>query len=104
MCALSVYGASKPEPTKIQCFLERRYKRRYISKEISVHELLENQDRKLFSKVEQIQDHPLKNILPKKKVNRHDLRNKCSNFPKINTERFKNSYINRLIFKYNLAL
>ena len=27
-----------------------------------------------------------------------------SNFPKINTERFKNSYINRLIFKYNLAL
>ena len=46
----------------------------------------------------------MKSILPKKKINRYDLRNKCSNFPKINTERFKNSYINRLIFKYNLAL
>ena len=102
--ALSIYGASKPELTKIQCFLERCYKRRYISKEISVHELLENQDQKLFSQVEKTQDHPLKSILPKKKINRYDLRNKCSNFPKINTERFKNCYINRLIFKYTLAL
>ena len=24
-------------------------------------------------------------------------------FPKVNTDRFKNSYINHLIFKYNLA-
>ena len=58
-----------------------------------MHELLENQDRKIFSNVEQIQDHPLENILPKKKINRYDLRNECSNFPKINTERFRNSFI-----------
>ena len=69
-----------------------------------MHELLENQERKLFSKVEQIQDHPLKNLKPMRKINIYDLRNKSSNFPKINTERFKNSHINRLIFQYNLAL
>ena len=27
-----------------------------------------------------------------------------SQYPKVNTDRFKNSYINRLIFKYNLAM
>ena len=102
--ALSVYGASKPELTKIQCFMERCYKRKYVSKEIDMHELLEKQDWKLFSKVEQIQDHPLQNLLPKEEVNIYELKNKCVNFPKINTERYKNSFINRLIFKYNLAL
>ena len=44
-------------------FWERCYKRRYISKEISVHELLENQDRKLSSKGEETQDDPLQTIL-----------------------------------------
>ncbi|XP_028414886.1 uncharacterized protein LOC114537971 [Dendronephthya gigantea] len=102
--AVSVYGASKPELAKIEYFLRRCHKRKYISKEIRVQELLEKQDRKLFSKVRQIEQHPLRNLLPKKKVNRYELRNKFSNFPKINTDRFKNSYINRLIFKYNLVL
>ena len=54
----------------------RPNKCRYMSREISVHELLENQDKKLFSNVQPIQDHSLKNILPKKKINRYDLRNK----------------------------
>ena len=29
---------------------------------------------------------------------------KYSQYPKVKTDRFKNSYINRLIFKYNLAM
>jgi hypothetical protein len=63
--ALSVYGASKPELTTVQCFLERCYKRKYISKKIDVHELLEKQDRKTFSKVARLEQHPLRNLFPK---------------------------------------
>jgi hypothetical protein len=57
--ALSVYGASKPElTTTVQCFLERCHKRKYISKKIDVHKLLEKQDRKTFSKVARLEQHP----------------------------------------------
>ena len=37
------------------------------------------------------------------KVSTYKLRNRTSQYPKVNTDRFKNSYINRLIFKHNLA-
>ena len=47
---------------------------------------------------------PLRRLLPKKKVSTYNLRNRTSQYPKVNTDRFKNSYINRLIFKYNLAM
>jgi hypothetical protein len=59
-----VYGASKPELTTVQCFLERCHKRKYISKKIDVHELLEKQDRKTFSKVAQLEQH-LKELISK---------------------------------------
>ena len=48
--------------------------------------------------------HPLRGLLPKKKVSTCNLRNQTSQYPKVNTDRFKNSYVNRLIFKYNLAM
>ena len=48
--------------------------------------------------------HPLRGLLPKKKVSTYNLRNQTSQYPKVNTDRFKNSYVNRLIFKYNLAM
>ena len=48
--------------------------------------------------------HPLRGLLPKKKASTYNLRNRTSQYPKVNTDRFKNSYINRLIFKYNLAM
>ena len=102
--ALSEYGASKPELTTVQCFLERSHKRKYISKKIDVHELLEKQDRKTFSKVARLEQHPLRNLFPKYKKTKYELENRSSYKPKINTDRFKNSYINRLVLKYNLAL
>ena len=66
--------------------------------------LLEKQDRKVFRKVSGIDRHPLRGLLPKKKVSTYNLRNRTSQYPKVNTDTFKNSYINRLIFKYNLAM
>ena len=55
-------------------------------------------------KVSGIDRHPLRGLLPKKKVSTYNLRNQTSQYPKVNTDRFKNSYVNRLIFKYNLAM
>ena len=101
---LPVYGASEAELTAMQCFLDRCYKRKYTSKSFSIKHLLEKQDRKVFRKVSGIDRHPLRGLLPKKKESTYNLRNQTSQYPKVNTDRFKNSYINRLIFKYNLAM
>ena len=99
---LPVYGASEAELTAMQCFLDRCYKRKYTSKVFSIKHLVEKQVRKVFRKVSGIDRHPLRGLLPK--VSTYDLRNRTSQYPKVNTDRFKNSYINRLIFKYNLAM
>ena len=88
----------------MQCFLDRCYKRKYTSKSFSIKHLLEKQDRKVFRKASGIDRHPLRGLLPKKKVSTYNLRNRTSKYPKVNTDRFKNSYINRVIFKYNLAM
>ena len=101
---LPVYGASEVGLTAIQCLLDRRYKRKYTSKSFSIKNLLDKQDRKVFSKVSGIDRHPLRGLLPKKIVSTYNLRNQTSQYLKVNTDRFKNSYVNRLIFKYNLAM
>ena len=101
---LPVYGASEAELTAMQCFLDRCCKRKYTSKSFSIKHLLEKQDREVFPKVSGIDRHPLRGLLPKKKVSLYNLRNQTSIRKLINTDRFKNSYINRLIFKYNLAM
>ena len=101
---LPVYGASEAELTAMQCFLDRCYKRKYTSKSFSIKHLLKKQDRNVFRKVSGIDRHPVRGLLPKKKVSTYNLRNRTSQYPKVNTDRFKNSYINRLIFNYDLAM
>ena len=88
----------------MQCFLDRCYKRKYTFKSFSIKHLLEKLDRKVFHKVSGIDRHPLRGLLPKKKESTYNLRNQTSQYPKVNTDRFKKTYINRLIFKYNLAM
>ena len=48
--------------------------------------------------------HPLRAIMPKKKLTKYNLRKETSHHPKINTDRFKNTFVNRLVFKHNLVL
>ena len=43
-CALAVYGAAEPELTTAQQFLDRCYNRKYMSKKLSIYQLLEKQD------------------------------------------------------------
>ena len=65
---ISVYGASDSDFTVIQKFLDRCYKRHYISEKIiDVRELLQKTDIKLYNKRVLDKEHPLNTILPEKK-------------------------------------
>ena len=47
-------------------------------------------------------DCPLSMIIPKKKETKYNLRNRTVHHPKRNSERLKNVFVNRLVFKYNI--
>ena len=85
----------------MQSFLKRCYKRCYTSVSVNIFELLENSDGCLLTN--KLSDHPLHSLLPRYKDSSARLRNRFSIRPNINTECFKDSFFNRLIFKYNLA-
>ena len=100
---LSVYGASVAEINVLQQFLDRCYKLRFISTQLNIRSLLQKQDKAIFQKAKQHDNHPLKVCVPQEKNNlTYNLRRKSFRRPKINTERYKNTFVNRLIFKYNL--
>ena len=99
---ISVYGASDSDLTVIQKFLDRCYKRHYISEKIDVRELLQKTDIKLYNKRVLDKEHPLNTILPEKKSLGYNFRKENFVYPNVNTIRFKNVYVNRLIFKYNI--
>ena len=48
--------------------------------------------------------HPLYHLPPKVKVTSYELREPSFARPKLNSERFKDSFFNRLNFKYNLVI
>ena len=102
--ALPVYGASQVDSNSIQCFLKRSNKQRYTSALINIYDLLEKCDRRLFTKIKNNVNHPLYALLPKVKESSKKLRSQTSQLPRINTERFKNCYFNRIRFQYNLAI
>ena len=45
---LSVYGASSSDLNNVQNFLDRCYKRRYISRKLNIREFLERSDCRIF--------------------------------------------------------
>ena len=55
-----------------------------------------------FYSVEKALNHPINEILQKPKPQQYNLRRTVCLRPKINTERFKNTFVNRLIFEHNL--
>ena len=101
---LPVYGASEPDLNIIQNFLDRCHKRRFISYPVSIKDLLEKQDGKIFKNATSTNNHPLALHIPSKKVCSYNLRKKQCARPKINTERFMSAFVNRLIFKRNLSI
>ena len=102
---LSVYVASDTDLTSVQCFLDRCFKRKYSSKPVTVYDFLERQDQKFFRKVSNSIGHPaLSSIMTRVKPSSYHPRKETCYKLKINTMRFKISFINRLVLKYELAL
>jgi len=60
--------------------------------------------RRLYTKISRDKHHPLYSILPTVKDSSHMFRRKTSQLPSVTTERFKNCFVNRLCFNYNLAV
>ena len=102
--ALPGNGASQVDLNTIQCFLKWCNKRRYASELINIYDLLEKCDRRLFTKIKNSVNHPLYALLPKRKEPSKKLRSQTSQLPRINKERFKNCYVNRIRFQYHLVI
>ena len=101
---LPVYASSIPELTTVQNFLQRCFKRKYVSYRIDIYGVLEEVDRSLFKKISGMPGHPLYPSIPKMKESSARLRVPSSQLPRVNTQRFKNSFFNRLFFKYRVAI
>ena len=86
----------------IQPFLDRCHKRRFVSSPVSIKDVLYTQDCKILKAITSVDNHPLGSYLPPTKENEYNLRKKQCALPKVNTERFKTSYVNRLIFKHKI--
>ena len=101
---LKVYASSIPELTTFQNFLQRCFKRKYISYQIDVYDVLEEVDHSLFKKTSSVPGHPLYPSVPKTKESSAHLRVPSSQFPRVNTQGFENSVFNGLFFKYRVAI
>ena len=84
-----------------QRFLDRCHKRHFIFQTVSIFNLLEQQDKSAFKRA--IDNHMLGAIIPQDKEVVYNLRRRRCHLPQIKTERFKKTFVNRLIFKYNLV-
>ena len=99
---LPVYAASVSDLNAVQSFLTRCYKRRYTSAGYEFSAFREIKfERRLFNRFKH-SDHPLYSVLPRYKESSLHLSNSTSVRPHINTERFKSSFFNILIFKNNI--
>ena len=98
---LAVYGASDSDLTAIKSFLNRSFKRKYTSVKTDIRSILEESDLNLYKSCS-ISLSPISCILPKEKETNYNLRETSLKRPAVNTERLKNSYVNRLIFKCSI--
>ena len=85
---------------RIDKFFRRAYKFGYTLKEYNISHLVEERDKSLFAKIVIDSDHIFYDLLPKRKS--RFLRERQHSFilPKIKTERFKRSFLNRCLFDY----
>ena len=99
-----VYRCTEPPLlilTTYSIFLDRCYKRRYISRKLNITELLERSDCRIFRKALRTNS-PLVKILPGRNFTNYALRKPCFYYPIVATQRFKSSCVNRLTFSYDI--
>ena len=92
-----MYGASESDLHIMQLFLDRCHKHRFVCSPVSIKDLLYRQDCKILKAITSVDNHPLGSYLPPTKENKYNLRKKQCALPKVNTERFMKSCVNRLI-------
>ena len=92
-----------PNLNHVHHFLDRCYKGRYISRKLNIRELLERSDCPIFRKALRTNS-PLVKVLPERNFTNYTaLRKPYFHHPAIlATERVKSSYVNRLIFSYDI--
>lgn len=101
---LSVYGTVDSDLTVKQNFLDMCFKRKYILWRMDNRDLQKKADRKLFKVRSVDPDCPLSKITPKKKEGKYNLRNRTDHRPEKNSNRFKNVFVNSLVFKYKIQI
>ena len=89
---LPVYGASSSDLNNIKHFLDRCYKRTYISRKDQIAVFLERH----------WTNSPVVKILLERNFTNYALREPGFYYPIVATERLKSSYVNRLIFSYDI--
>ena len=75
-------------------------KRKYTSKNVNIRDLQEKADKTPYKKRSNDPECPFFQFLPTEK--RYNLRNTSVSVPRIHTDRFKNVFSNRIIFKYDM--
>ncbi|XP_022803645.1 uncharacterized protein LOC111340982 [Stylophora pistillata] len=100
--ARPVYGASDSDLSIIQNFLDRCLKRKFMSKNVDIRDLLEKADKALYKKRSNDPECPFFHCFPKEKNMRYNLRNTSVSVPRVHTERFKKVFSDRIIFKYDM--
>lgn len=76
--------------------------RNFMSKNVDIRDLLEKADKALYKKRSNDPECPFFQFLPKEKNMRYNFRNTSVSVPRIHTERFKNVFSTRIIFKYDM--
>ena len=99
---LEVWGsASKKYLDRIDSFCKRAYRYGYTAKaDFEISTLIEERDKLLFDKIATTKDHPLQDLLPPKRSRMLRKRGHEFQLPQIRTERYKNSFMNRCLFKF----
>ena len=90
---LPVYGASSSDLNNIKHFLDRCYKRTYISRKDQIA---------VFFRKALRTNSPVVKILLERNFTNYALREPGFYYPIVATERLKSSYVNRLIFSYDI--
>ena len=77
-------------------------KRKFMSKNVNIRDLLEKAHKTLYKKRSNDPEGPFFQFLPKEKNTRYNLRNTPVSVPRIYTDRFKNVFSDRIIFRYDM--
>ena len=78
---------------------KRAFRYGYIGHVTPIRQIIEDRDLKMWTDMTSVPEHPVKDLLPTKRKRSLRKRNHEFILPKIRTERFKNCFVNRCLFK-----